>query len=107
MHMLLCNVFFLIRCRTPDGTRPRRGPAAAATKIDIGSGTETESEGENLDTVAHPRSLLAVNVRGEEGDTGRMEAMHAPGGNDVKSGKTNQTCISALVSLHFQVLLNL
>lgn len=68
----------MIRCRTPDGTRPLSGPAAAATRIDIGTGTE--SEGENLDTVAHARSLLAVNMIGEEGDTGRRVAMHDPGG---------------------------
>lgn len=70
----------MIRCRTPDGSHPLRGPATAATRIDIGSGTETESEGENLETVARPHSLLAVNMRGEGGDTGWMLAMHDPGG---------------------------
>lgn len=66
------------RCRTPDGTRPRRGPAAATTKIVIVSGTETE--GENLDIAAHRRFPPAVNVRGEGGDTDRMPVMPDPGG---------------------------
>lgn len=66
------------RCRTPDGTRPRRGPATAATKIVIGSGTEIE--GENLGIAAHRRSPPAVNVRGGGEDTGRIPAMPDPGG---------------------------
>lgn len=73
---MLC--YILSRCHTPDGTRPRRGPATAATKIVIG--TETESEGENLGIGAHRHSPPAVNVRGEGEDTGRRPAMPDPGG---------------------------
>lgn len=82
----------MIRCRTPDGTHPLRGPAAAATKIDIG--TETESEGEGLDIVVHPRSLLAVNMKGEGGDTDRRLAMHDLGATTIAlqtAGRTTDT----------------
>lgn len=79
MYLFFC--FNSSRCHTPGGIRPRRGPAAAATKIAIESGTEIEEE--NLDIAALQPSLPAVNVRGEREDTDRTLAMPDPGGMSI------------------------
>lgn len=86
------------RCHTPGGIRPRRGPAAAATKIDIESGTETEIEEENLDIAALQPILPAVNVRGEREDTDRTPAMPDPGATTTvlqTAGHTTDTTARA------------
>lgn len=80
--LVLCaNLFpFYTRCLTRDDTRPQKETVEPATRIV----TETETEGEDIDTEERRLTPPAVTEKetetGGDVDTDRKEAMYGHGG---------------------------